>query len=205
VTVACAPAAEADRARPSAGFEVRVLGADGRVVAAHPAARGLGQRWQARFTAAPGPLSVRLVETDADGGEVAGWTRELTVPAESEVAARFGTPLVFRATSPAAFRAIGDGDDETAATIERQFRRTDRVVVRWPALAEAADAAISAELVNGRGQKLLTLPVARRGPTTRPEVELPVANLAQAAYVLRLTAGVGGSRHSALLGFAIVP
>lgn len=210
VTVACAPSAvtaagATTRARESAGFEVRVLDTDGRVVAAHAAARGTGDCWQARFTAAPGPLSLRMVATDNDGGEIDGWTRALTVPAVTDVAARFGTPLVFRAMNPAAFRAFDDRDDETAATIERQFRRTDRVVVRWPTLPAVTAAALKAELVNGRGQTLLTLPVTRRSPASRPEVELPLANLAQAAYVLRLTAGLDGAQHSTLIGFAVVP
>jgi hypothetical protein len=36
-------------------------------------------------------------------------------------------------------------------------------------------------------------------------VELPLANLAQAEYVLRLTASLDGREHSALVGFRVMP
>jgi hypothetical protein len=63
-------------------------------------------------------------------------------------------------------------------------------MVRLPLAAEARGASVRAELVNTRGQ---------------PLVELPIANLARAEYVLRLTATLEGGPVSRLVAFAVVP
>jgi hypothetical protein len=88
--------------------------------------------------------------------------------------------------------------------VDRRFRRTDRIVVRLP-VGDAAQPAVTAEIVNRLGETLLQLPVQRSGPGMDPQVELPVASLAQSDYVLRLTATANGAATARLVPFVVVP
>jgi hypothetical protein len=82
----------------------------------------------------------------------------------------------------------------------RHFRRGERALVRWPLGAEVD---VRAELLNRQGRLVSTLAVQRHSPGVA-QVELPVAGLAQADYVLRLSCA-GAPDTTAALAFAIVP
>ncbi len=158
--------------------------------------------WLASFRAAPGAGRVRLTVRDEEGDTVDSWVRTFEVPGVNDVTAHVGTPVVYRARTPAAYRELSAGK-ASVPTTERHFHRTDRVIVRLPLSRDAMPSEIRAELVNGRGQTLLDLPVLQQ--SGGPQVELPVASLAQAAYVLRLTARFDGATASRLVSFAVVP
>lgn len=190
--------------RPGAqAVQLKTLGPDGKPVATHDVSRDEDPPlWASRFTADPGVLNLRVSIVDAEGGELEGWTHEVRVPDASDPAAALGTPVVISADSPSAFRALSVSD-EAVPTLGREFRRTQRVLVRLPLRRDvAAGHTIVAELVNGQGDILRQLPVTRG--TSGAEVELPVANLAQAEYVLRFTLRRGSERATKLVPFAIV-
>ena len=204
VTVACTAADDAGAAGAIDGLTAELLKEDdsleGTFVGEHVKAEGI---WVARFQAAPGTHKVRLTVVDAAGETLDTWVRRLQVAGAHDVSAHVGTPVVYRARTAAAYRALRSGAD-AAPTVGRHFRRADRVLVRLPLSAGLAASDVRAELMNGHGQTLLTLPVARRAGGL-PQVELPVSSLAQSAYVLRLTATFNGAAASHLLPFAVVP
>ena len=80
----------------------------------------------------------------------------------------------------------------------REFRRTDRLLVRVPAYATGSDAApVTATLLNGWRQpmrRLVAMPeVVGDGIT---QFDVPLAPLAPGEYVIRIT-GPGAAEHVA--------
>jgi VWFA-related protein len=202
ITIACEPSAAFPEGRTMIGVTVQIIDAHGAVVETHKGVRTGDDLWLTRFRIPPGSFKARIVVQDADDKPLDTWTRDLHVPEAGEVAAWLGTPVVYRARTAVAHRALAGGGD-ALPTLERRFRRTDRVLVRWPLSAAAGPAGVRAELVNGRGQTLVALPVS--GPAGLPQVDLPLANLAASRYLLRLTASFDDGSASHLVPFAVTP
>lgn len=208
--VTLAFAASASRAgRPAAGardlsvaaLAVELVGADGTPAQPVPTERGAG-RWTARATLPSGAHRLRVLAANAAGEPVESWTVAVTVPPPDDPSSRLGTPVVLRAATPAAFKALSD--PAAAPALERRFQRTNRVVVRLPLSADAGMPELKAELVNRKGQVLVSLPVAPAATGGAVQVELPLANLAQGDYVLRFTAIWGEARAVQHVAFAVV-
>ena len=90
-----------------------------------------------------------------------------------------------------------------APVARRRFRRTERVAllvaIHGPAGSEPH---AEAELLNRHGTRLVSLPASRvDGHHVR--VDLPLANLAQAEYVVRVTARDGQDSASEAVSFAV--
>jgi hypothetical protein len=168
------------------------------------AARG---PWQVSFTVLPGKQKLRVRALSHDGGTVDEWSEEVVVPDLAGDALAIATLRVYRASTAAAWRAVTNGPGEIAPIASRRLRRTDRVLVTIPLSAGAADAELSAELLTKQGKRLVALPVSRAtGAGAAARLELPVANLAQAEYVLRVAADrPGGSVGTQALAFIVVP
>lgn len=201
VTVICAPASNGEPAAVGS-VTIEVLGEGDRDLGTYEAARAEEDVWLARFEAGHDARRIRIAVADSGGEKLDAWFRPLEVSPRDGGA--IGTPLVFRPRTVAAWRELLAGG-EMVPEVDRRFRRTDRVVVRLPVTGEAAASGVEAELVNRQGETLLRLPVETPGGRVDPQVELPIANLAQADYVLRLTATANGTRIARLVPFAVVP
>lgn len=200
VTVICRP--DPDGEPVSLGsVTIDVIGEDDRVLGSHQATRAGEDVWLARFDAGPNARRVRIAVADPEGEGLDAWVRPLDLSGDG---AAVGTPLVFRPRTVAAWRRVVAGGEMLPA-VDRRFRRTERVVVRLPVAEDAPASDVKAELINRHGETLLRLPVAWPNGGRDPQVELPVASLAQADYVLRLTATANGSETSRLVPFAVVP
>jgi VWFA-related protein len=175
-------------------------------VAGQPPANGAAGPWQVRFPMTPGRQKLRIRATGPDDDIVDEWTQQVDVPDLASNPPTLGTLRMYRATTPAQWRALVASQDGVAPAASRTFRRTDRVLVTVPLYADSPDASLRAELVNPQGKTLLTLPVDRSGANGVPHVELPLANLAQAEYVLRVAAErPGRDVASQTMAFAVVP
>jgi hypothetical protein len=155
--------------------------------------------WLAEATVTSGAVTVKVALRDQANEVLDRWTRVVQVPSGSELAARVGTPLVLRRSSPAA----RDASAAPTWVLDRRFRRTDRVFVRLPVSIESGNSVVTAELLNRGGQSLLRLAVTK--PAGVPEVTLPLTSLAQSAYVLRFTASFGPDETTAMVPFIVVP
>ena len=176
----------------------------GKTEASYSAVRSPGSTtWLTRFEAWPGDLEIRVVVEDGAGETLERWRRTVHVPAQEDVRSRMGTPIVTRAATHAEFRRLAQGGEALPAS-SRRFRRTERVIVRVP-VSGAGEAELNAELVNVLGDRLTALPVSRANGTGAPQVELPLGSLAQARYLLRVTASFPGGTASQLVPFAVVP
>lgn len=141
----------------------------------------------ASFSAPIGPVRVDMKILDVKGVVLDSDARDVAVPKP-----KAGVPTIFQpgllpARSAREFRALAE--DQTAApTPLRDFRRTDRLIIRVPAIDAAGEPAQpSATLLNRWRQPMREIdPLPERWGTVT-QFDLPLANLAPGEYTVRLS------------------
>ncbi len=140
----------------------------------------------ATFDVPPGHLQMRMIVEGSRGQVLDSAVRELTAPDYTTVQVSLGTPRVYRARTPREAQAIRNNSD-AAPTSDREFSRTERVIVLVDAYAPGGTTPeVTARLLNRGGQKMSDLPVQIAGSTA--QLELPLAPLAAGEYVIELNA-----------------
>ena len=90
-------------------------------------------------------------------------------------------------------------------TALREFRRTDRMVVRFNAIGKPeGPLTVSARLLNKQGQKMTDLPVPS---PSEPEgqVDLPLSSLPVGEFLLEISAAARGQQPSSeLVAFRVI-
>jgi VWFA-related protein len=160
---------------------------------------------RAVFEAEPGRLQVRLAIEDADGRVLGSDILDLEVPDFTAPQVALTTLEVHRARNALELRAINAaGNPRPVAT--REFRRTDRLIVRFAAAAPGgAEPGVQARLLNRGGQPMTELPI-QPAPASpgRLQVDLPLASLPAGEYVLEVSASAAGAGAKQFLGFRVV-
>jgi hypothetical protein len=151
----------------------------------------------ASFDVPPGPVQLRISVEGPRGEILDSASRELTVPDFTSVQIALGTPRVYRARTVRELQTL-KASQAAAPTAGREFRRTERVLVRVDAYGPGGIApVVTARLLNRAGESMSDVPVVMAGATAT--VELALAGLASAEYILELTAkGEGGSAQELL-------
>ena len=123
-----------------------------------------------RFEAPPGKLDMRLTIEGDGTGTLDSDDRELVVPDLTAPEVMLSTPQVWFARNAREFTALTAGAPP-APTATRDFRRTDRLLVRFDAFAPAnAATTVTARLLNQQGTKMMRRPgdrARRRRATVR--------------------------------------
>ena len=129
--------------------------------------------------------------------------REVTVPDMTAAELAMATPKVFVARTARDFQLIRK-DPAAVPTASREFRRTDRLVVRVEAYAPGNQTAtIVARLLNKQGSKLADVPVTAL-PGEPNLIDLSLAALAPSEYLLELSATAEGQEpHKELIAFRV--
>jgi VWFA-related protein len=145
---------------------------------------------RAEFDAPAGRVLVDIKVLDTKGVVLDFDARDVEVPSLQTARATILPPAVLRAASAREFRAISE-DPDAPPVPSRDFRRTDRLLLRVPAYeAGGAPAHVSATLLNRWRQPMRALlPMtgpAREGVT---RFDLPLAALPPGEYTVRLAAG----------------
>jgi VWFA-related protein len=146
----------------------------------------------ASFALPAGPSKLRI-EVVTRGGETADVeVRDISVPDLWATDVALGTPRVIRAQDNRHFQQLAS-DANAAATAAREFRRTDRLLIRVAAYAkDSAALTVAARLVSKTGSVLATLPVAASTASAAThQIDLPLVNLAAGDYILRIEAASG--------------
>ena len=162
---------------------------DGQVAAVGPAARS-GSANRAEFDAPAGRVLIDIKVLDAKGVVLDSDARDLDVPNLETARATILPPAVLRAGSAREFRAVSE-DPDAPPVPSRDFRRTERLLLRVPAYgADGAPAEVSATLLNRWRHPMRALPAMagslREGVT---QFDIPLAPLAPGEYTILLTAG----------------
>ena len=158
-----------------------------------------------RFEAPPGKLDMRLTIEGDGTGTLDTEDRELVVPDLSAPEVMLSTPKVWFARNAREFTALTAGVPP-APTATREFRRTDRLLVRLDAYAPAnAPTTVTAQLLNQQGTKMSDVPVT--APTDGGQtysIDLPLASFAAGQYLLEITANSEGHKPvSELVAFRL--
>ena len=123
--------------------------------------------------------------------------REVTIPDLTASDLRLATPRVYVARTAREYPAL-KADTAPMPTALREFRRTDRLLVRFDAFGKpTGPLTLTAELLNKQGQKMSDLPVAaRRRRLESHQVDLPLSSLAAGEYLLEVVSlGRGPERR----------
>jgi VWFA-related protein len=170
---------------------------DGAAAAAgKPAAGGT-----ASFEVPPGAVQLRISVEGARGEVLDSASRELTVPDFTSVSVSLGTPRFYRARTIRDLQTLKASGD-AVPTAEREFSRTERVLIRADAYAPGGvQPTVAARLLNRGGDAMNDVPVQMAGATAT--IELTLANLAAAEYILELTAKTDAGSVQELLAFKV--
>jgi VWFA-related protein len=144
------------------------------------------------FEAPPGRLQLRLA-VNGSNGSIDSDDREVVVPDLTSPNLMIATPRVYVARTARDFQVIRT-DPNALPTPSREFRRTDRLVVRATAYGPGnAAITMTARLLNKQGVKLADVPVT--ATTGAPSlIDLPLAALAPSEYLLELSAAAEGQQ-----------
>lgn len=160
------------------------------------------------FDARPGGIKLTLQLEDKAGEVVDRWTEKVDVPAFGSDAALLATPRLLLARSFPAYRQLAAAPDAAVPTPQREFRRTDRVLVRV-GLAGPSGEPVEAILLNRDGKELVKLKVTADGEKPALQTELPLANLAAGDYVVKFVRSGSGDAPAAPapqhVAFRVVP
>jgi VWFA-related protein len=164
---------------------------------------GLAAAGAGAFDLLPGRLTLQFSLLAGDETVLDGWTEEIVVPDLARRRVVLTTPRLHVARTALAFRRI-DGGAPAAPAAVREFRRGERVIVRWTVEAGPdARPDVAATLLNGRGAVLRPLPF--KSPVHGGyELELPVASLAAGDYIVRIEAKLDEAATTELVAFRIV-
>ncbi|MBI1875180.1 MAG: VWA domain-containing protein [Acidobacteria bacterium] len=165
----------------------------GSLGAAHNAASPAGvagtrQPNHVTFDAQPGRMELRL-QIEGKGGVLDSDVLEVVVPDFSGPETHLSTPRVMRARNAVEFRALSTSADP-APTAGREFRRTDRLLIRLAAYGPGTTVPpVTAKLLNRGGQSMSDLPVtAHSGSSSTHQIDLPLASLPAGEFIIEIKA-----------------
>ncbi len=158
-----------------------------------------------RFQVPPGKIDLRLTIEGDGTGTLDTEDRDLVVPDLSSPDVILSTPKVWFARNAREFTSLTSGAPP-APTAAREFRRTDRLLIRLDAYAPAsAPTTVTAQLLNQQGTKMVDVPVT--APTDGSQtysLDFQLASLAPGQYLLEITGASEGQKPvSELLAFRL--
>jgi len=159
----------------------------------------------ARFALTPGKAVLRFTSYDEHGEVLDRWPEDVVVPPMATEMLSLATPRFLLARSAFELRALRNATESTPAAT-RRLRTTDRLLVELEFYCATGTAELVADLLNQKGDTLVTLPVpvvpGSTGNTTR--FEIPLQSLAPAVYVLRVRAKTADKQVEQHVPFRIV-
>lgn len=162
------------------------------------------RRTRVSFETPPGRLLVRMDILDLAGRVLDRDVRDLAVTGFTETVA-FGTAAVYRARTVRDLRAFAQDGTAPSPVAARQFSRAEHLIVRMPVVSGSTPD-VAVRLLSAFGGALRELPA--HALPARPhvfQVDLPLASLASATYVLEFKAAVGAASAVDRLEFAVTP
>ena len=179
---------------------------DGPVAATGPATIDEPGATSARavFDMPPGRLRLRMSIQDVTSRVLDTDIRDISIrELKGDVA--IGTPEVLRARNAREFRTLET--DSAVPVASREFSRTERLLIRFPAYAPEGDRpTVSARLLSRLGQPMRDLTVAAvPGDDGEHAIDLPLAGLAAGEYVVEVEAATSSGEAKDRVGFRVTP
>ena len=157
------------------------------------------------FDAKPGKLELRLTVEGDGTGTLDTEDRDISVPDLTAPELLIGTPRVWFARNAREFTLLSGGTPP-APTASREFRRTDRLLIKFDAFAPGGTLPVLASrLLNQQGIKMADITVTPATAAGQPfTIDMALANLASGQYLLEITATSEGQKPvTELLAFRV--
>ena len=146
------------------------------------------------FDADPGTMKLRVTVVSASGDALDVEERDVAVPDLTAVQVALSTPAVYRAANAREYQALV-ASPAPVPTAGRDFRRTERLLVRFDAYAPGSEVpAVTARVLNRAGGRMADLAVRPpEAPAAFYQLDLPLAGFAAGDYLVEVKAkGAGG-------------
>jgi VWFA-related protein len=146
------------------------------------------------FDADPGTMQLRISVVSEAGESLDVESRDVNVPDLTAPQVALGTPAVFRTWSTRGFQALL-ANPSPVPTSGREFRRTERLLVRFDVYAPGLEVpVVTARVLSRTGSGMADLEIrAPQPPATFHQLDLPLAGFAPGEYLIEVKAkGAGG-------------
>ncbi len=155
------------------------------------------------FEVPPGPVDLEIAVEDAAGEVLDRETRKIVVPSLG-LGLTLSTPQVFRGRTLPEWQKLTT-DEAAIPVIERDFRRTDRLLVRVGAQSAAGTPVLTARMLNREGGEMSTLPVTPAGFGGLSHLDVPLAALPAGDFLIEVIAKDGAEQASTLVAIRVTP
>jgi VWFA-related protein len=155
------------------------------------------------FEVPPGPMELEIGALDSSGEVLDRETRKLVVPSMG-LGLTMSTPEVFRGRTLPEWQSLST-DPRALPVIEREFRRTDRLLVRVAAQSAGGTPVLSARMLNREGGEMSSLPVTSAGFGNLSQIDVPLSALPPGEFLIEVIAKEGAEQASSLVAFRVTP
>jgi hypothetical protein len=187
---------------PAAGAAAAAPTSPASPSAAPPAVGAAVAPSRVEFEVPPGPMELQIAVEDSGKQVLDRETKKIVVPSLG-VGLTMSTPEVFRARTQRELQTLLA--DATAVPLtEREFRRTDRLLIRVGAQSAASQTPrISARMLNRDGGEMTPLAAMSAGFGDLTNINVPLAALPTGEYLIEIKATDGAEQTTTLVAIRI--
>jgi VWFA-related protein len=153
------------------------------------------------FEVPPGPIELEIAVENSAAEVLDRETRKIEVPSMG-LGLTVNTPEVFRARTAREWQTLA-ADAAAVPITEREFRRTERLLVRAAAQSAGGTPTITARLLNREGGQMSVLQVMPAGFSDRTNIDVPLAALPAGEFLIEVKASDGAEETTALVAIRI--
>ena len=165
------------------------------------------KRWRpgrVEFEVPPGPVDLEIAVEDASAEVLDRETRKIVVPGMG-LGVTVSTPEVFRGRTLPRVAVAREPMPEAVPVIEREFRRTDRLLIRVGAQSAGGTPVLTARMLNREGGEMSALPVTPAGFGGLSHIDVPLSALPVGEFLIEVIAKDGPDQASALVALRVTP
>jgi VWFA-related protein len=185
--------------------DVAVASTDGQAAMASAGGPGRGPA-RVVFDAPPGQVQLRFQVEDAGASTIDTDTREFAVPDLTAPLVLLSTPAVIRARNNVEFQQLAK-DPNAIPVVGRDFRRTERLLIRWQAYGPGTEVPeVTARILNRAGTAMNDVAVSAPGGATAPDrqLDLALSGMAAGEYLVEIKAKGESGEAKQLVAFRVV-
>jgi VWFA-related protein len=160
-----------------------------------------GEPARVEFEVPPGPLDLDIGVENASADVLDRETRKLVVPSLG-LGLTLSTPQVFRARTQREWQTLA-ADAAAIPVPDREFRRTDHLLIRAAAQSPGGNPTLTARLLNRDGGEMVALATAPAGAAGLTNIDVPLANLSTGEFLIEINASDGGEKTSTLVAIRL--
>lgn len=155
------------------------------------------------FEVPPGLIELEIAVEDTSAEVLDRETRKIVVPSLG-LGLSISTPEVFRGRTLPEWQGLAK-DPTAVPVIERDFRRTDRLLIRVGAQSASGTPVLTARMLNREGGEMSTLPVTDAGFGGLSHIDVPLSPLPPGDFLIEVIAKDGAEQASTLVAFRVTP